>query len=546
MLRAIRSESPWSAGLKQLQEEMNVGELIQGALVHQGCCTSPERGGGGGGGSGEIPYPRLKAEAVLQAQAVDSTSCWCRAAFLGERKGPPTQHYHFQEVLGRGTFGVVSKVVAKDSGLVRVLKAVDKKTAASKGLPESKLMAEIDGLRSLDHPSLLRFFEYFTDDQALHILTDHLRYGELIQAVDRAHKKNQLLPEQWSRSVFRQICEGVAYCHGRRVVHRDLKLENVMLASLSPPQAVIIDMGLVERMPLYSAASSSCPYRSPSFTGSIPTMAPEVFSRSSSFKCDVWSLGCCLFGLLVKKPKWIEIKGQEMVYPYPFIPPQNRSTEELEAYRKRQEAGPSLLNTVCTLAGAGARHLMSLMLQHDENERPDIQQVLKHRWFTSEFDPPHKAVPASFSREQLHSIESFLQAPALEEAALFCAASQLPLQELSEFRELFRSLDEDRDGCLDRCEITKALQAGPAGWSFQRAKEVSQRWTKSGSVEFSRFVAALLLTREDLLMPQLKATFLRMEQAPTLQRLLTAGTDLAALTQSLKLLARSCRQDVKP
>lgn len=428
---------------------------------------------------------------------------FCRDLFLGRRMGHPSDHYEILCTVGKGSFGIVKKVLCKESRTTRVLKTVDKEAALKSGLPPKVVMEEIDKLKALDHPAVLRLFEYYVDSQDLHLITDHLQGGELCKAVEDAHKNDQPLEENWIRSIFYQVCEGVAYCHGKGVMHRDLKLENIMLNTLDPPEAIIIDVGLAELFPPNRADS----HRSSAPTGSIPTMAPEVLMQSSTYKCDVWSLGCCLFGMVCKTPIWFKRSSGDLeAYPYPFSPPQDDSRPQLEEYLRRQKAGPDLSNTWCKREAPSARDLISRMLTFSVEVRPNMKQVLMHPWLRRTLE---ECSTPTFDASQIDSMIGFQRSSALEEAVLLNVASQLPLKELTDFRDLFRYVDSDKDGRLDSQELAEAFVQ--AGLDHHCAQDAAKKLARLGTVEFSRFVAGLLPSKPELLLPYLRDAFNRLD-----------------------------------
>jgi len=440
---------------------------------------------------------------LLAKRNEEEPTPFCRDFFLGRRLGQPADHYEILDVLGQGSFGIVKRVLCKESRATRVLKTVDKDAAMKSGLPPKVVMEEIDKLKALDHPAVLRLFEYYVDSHDLHLVTDHLPGGELQKVVEDMHVDGKTMTEEWVRTVFQQVCAGVAYCHGKGVMHRDLKLENVMLGSIDPPEAIIIDMGLAELFPPTHADS----HRSSAPTGSIPTMAPEVFLHSSTYKCDVWSLGCCLFGLMCKKPLWFKTATSGLEpYMYPFAPPKDDSRPQLEEYLRRQKAGPDVVNTWCSPDFAGARQLIGLMLTFNEQARPNMRQVMAHPWLQ---ESPDASPQRMFAPEQLDCLVNFQRTSALDEVMLLNVASQLPLSELADFRELFRSLDADKDGRLDVAELAVAMQK--AGLDACVANEAAKKFARMGSVEFSRFVAALVPSKPALLEVYLRDAFNRLD-----------------------------------
>ncbi|CAE7627223.1 CPK4 [Symbiodinium pilosum] len=469
---------------------------------------------------------------------------FCREMFISRRHGRPEDHYRVLGVLGKGSFGVVRKVQCRQTKAMRVMKIVDKQKALSGGYPLKLIMEEIDKLKSLDHPAVLRLFEYYADSRSLYLITDLLPGGDLLEAVEKSYAEKKQLPEAWVAAVFRQACEGVAYCHAKGVMHKDLKLENIMLCSIDPPEAVVIDVGLAELFPPSEADS----FKSADAAGTLATMAPEVIRGSFCAKCDVWSLGCCLYALLCTRPRRLrdtplpeDAKPEDddpscyYNYFYPFRPPLGESRTELKAYIERQRRGPDLARLRCS---AVADDLVKDLLTFEEPTRPHMQAVLTHRWL-QESREREQVLGAG----QVDSLLQFHRTNALAQAVLLDMASQLPLAQLRELTQLFESMDKDGNGMLDRGELTEALMK--AGLEGEPAKQAAVRLLDDGggSVEFSRFVAALVPSCRELLTAKLlRSSFDRLDEngdgfvsRAELQRLLErAGSRLSHAQQQLE------------
>lgn len=469
----------------------------------------------------------------------DAAQTFCREMFISRRQGRPEDHYRVLGVLGKGSFGVVRKVQCRQTKAMRVMKIVDKQKALSGGYPLKLIMEEIDKLKSLDHPAVLRLFEYYADSRSLYLITDLLPGGDLLEAVEKSYAERKQLPEGWVAVVFRQACEGVAYCHAKGVMHKDLKLENIMLCSIEPPEAVVIDVGLAELFPPSEAES----FKSADAAGTLATMAPEVIRGSFNAKCDVWSLGCCLYALLCTRPRRLrdspetepsnEDDGSYYNYFYPFRPPLGESRSELKAYLERQKRGPDLARLRCS---AAADDLVKEMLAYEEPSRSQMRQILAHRWLQS------RDREQVLGAGQVDSLLQFHRTNALAQAVLLDMASQLPLAQLRELTQLFESMDKDGNGMLDRGELTEALTK--AGLQPEQARQAAVRLLRDGggAVEFSRFVAALVPSCRDLLSAKLlRSSFDRLDEngdgfvsRAELQRLLErAGSKLAQAQQQL-------------
>ncbi|CAE8699957.1 unnamed protein product [Polarella glacialis] len=470
---------------------------------------------------------------------------FCREMFISRRSGKPEDHYSLQGVLGAGSFGVVRKVRCRQTKVARVMKAVDKQKAVNGGYPLKMVLEEIDKLKTLDHPAVLRLFEYYADAKALYLITDLLPGGDLLAAVENAHSSKQPLKEPWVCDVFRQVSEGVAYCHAKGVMHKDLKLENIMLCSREPPEAVVIDVGLAELFPPAQAES----FHSADAAGTLATMAPEVIRGSFTAKCDTWSLGCCLFALLCRRPRRLrdsngtgteaqktEDGGNDADsgadcynYFYPFRPPKAESRDELKAYIERQRLGPDLARLRCS---PEAEDIIFELLTVKEQSRPAMKDVLRHKWLQASRSGQRQVLRS----KQLDSLLQFHRTDALAQAVLLDMASQLPLGKLRELSCLFESMDKDGNGMLDGTELADALQR--AGLEPEAARQAADRLAQDGGgrVEFSHFVAALVPSCCDLLQQHLVRS--------SFDRLDINGDGFVSLLELQELLERGGTREV--
>lgn len=105
------------------------------------------------------------------------------------------------------------------------------------------IMNEISNLQHLDHPNILKMYEYFEDQKRLYIVTDLYKGGELFHEV----KVRGRLGEKDVATLIRQLLSCVSYCHSKGIVHRDLNPQNVLLAESGKQKSFenikIIDFG---------------------------------------------------------------------------------------------------------------------------------------------------------------------------------------------------------------------------------------------------------------------------------------------------------------
>lgn len=101
-----------------------------------------------------------------------------------------------------------------------------------------RIKQEIKVLSQLDHPNILKIYEYFEDNSRLYIITEYLKGGELLKGWNL---KNKTEPDLvW---IMKQILSGVVYCHELGIVHRDLKPQNILFSQQDSTFLKIIDFG---------------------------------------------------------------------------------------------------------------------------------------------------------------------------------------------------------------------------------------------------------------------------------------------------------------
>eukprot|EP00913_Durusdinium_trenchii_P011702 g10990.t1 len=138
----------------------------------------------------------------------------------------------------------------------------------------------------VDHPHIIRLHEWYEGSSKIYLVMDAIKGGTLRDALLGFQSRGEAVEESWSRQVLQQMLQAMAYCHNKRIIHKDLKDENVMLlkGESAEPFVVIIDLGVSEMF------SPTDPHGK--LIGGTPmTMAPEVWDNNFGSKCDVWSAG---------------------------------------------------------------------------------------------------------------------------------------------------------------------------------------------------------------------------------------------------------------
>jgi len=225
---------------------------------------------------------------------------------------PLKESYDALEQLGTGGFSVVRRVRHRATGEAYAMKIIDVKddepsatddaAAASnkEKMSASEIATEIDILRVLKSPTVLRLHEVFHYASHVYVVTEVLSGGAVLEAILRM--KDERYTEAEAKVVIQRTLRGIDYMHKNFVLHRDLKLENLLLRSNDDLASVVIaDFGLARRCENTTGAGT-LPHARGVDTAPVGTpvfAAPEVVEqRSYGAAIDIWSLGVIAYVLL--------------------------------------------------------------------------------------------------------------------------------------------------------------------------------------------------------------------------------------------------------
>lgn len=419
--------------------------------------------------------------AQLRRSAFDRSNLFGREFFVTKNENRPWDVFDRIKELGTGSFGSAYLCKHKLSREEYVVKAVKKSRAK---MPVEDIEKEILVMRQVDHPHVVRLFEWFEDTSRIYLVLEALKGGTLKDVVMEFQRRRTGLKEAWTRSVTKQSMEAMAYVHNLRLIHKDLKDENIMLLQKDPnfenPFVVLIDLGVAEMFSLADPTGQEC-------GGTPTTMAPEVWLGSFGPKCDVFSLGCVLFEMLA---------GQ-----MPFM----ASTLKPIQWTRLHKKGPdwSLVKT-----SPASKDICRQMLTYTDIDRPSMRDCLKHDWFQVETRLLKTVKP-----EQFMPLQAFVHQAALKRSVLLEMASRLPMHKATHIVEVFEAFDTDRDGTLTADELKTAF----ASFGLKDDQLVSKVFRSldvdnDGYLSFSEFAAGLLNVFQDLLSDRLYTLFKQFDE----------------------------------
>eukprot|EP00656_Telonema_subtile_P028402 TRINITY_DN3082_c0_g1_i1.p1 TRINITY_DN3082_c0_g1~~TRINITY_DN3082_c0_g1_i1.p1 ORF type:complete len:610 (-),score=188.55 TRINITY_DN3082_c0_g1_i1:393-2222(-) len=197
--------------------------------------------------------------------------------------------YDVGKPIGKGQFSIVYKARNHADGTMMALKKVA--MAKMEAKEQDKCLKEVRLLESVQHPSIIRYFEAFIEDEELVIVCEWASGGDLRRVIKKANEQDPpcMFPETEIWRMFEQIVSGVQYMHTQRIMHRDIKPANVLI--MGDGKLKLADLGL-------GRFFSDQTMQAYSKVGTPVYMSPEVLhGKGYDLKSDVWSLGCLLYEL---------------------------------------------------------------------------------------------------------------------------------------------------------------------------------------------------------------------------------------------------------
>ena len=324
-------------------------------------------------------------------------------------------------VLGHGARGEVRLCTHKLTHDCRVVKIISKSRLPPEIVDSNSVFDEVNILKTLDHPNLPRFYEFFEDHLNYYIVMEYCQGGDLFRKITEVTK----FEESQAAEIMSQILSGVNYLHSKGILHRDLKLANILLEDKNSLNLKIID---------FDAATFFGKDYYKEMMGTVLFMAPEVVTGMYNEKCDLWSCGIILYVLLSGKSP-ITGKEASMLKKIPKI--QIKLDEPIWGYVSPE-----------------AKNLLNSLLQLDPKKRISAADACVHPWI--------KRYKKRGSKKKLSTIISnikdFKRTSKLKEAIHVFIISKVLDRKLYRDEDLaFRILDKDKSGAISRDELIETL-----------------------------------------------------------------------------------------
>ena len=213
--------------------------------------------------------------------------------------------YKISKILGQGGFGKVYLGIHK-----KTKEKVAIKITNAGGIDNSddieNIFSESETVKQLNHPNIVKIISFFVIKKTLqtYCIMEYLEGGELLNYVTEKKK----LEEDETREIFKQIISAIEYCHKQKIIHRDLKLENILKVDNKSNKIKIVDFGIAGLCAGHKSEITKA--------GSTFYLPPEIFKKknvTASPALDIWAIGCILYAMLVGKLPFVDKSDNRII-----------------------------------------------------------------------------------------------------------------------------------------------------------------------------------------------------------------------------------------
>ncbi|OMJ84384.1 hypothetical protein SteCoe_14541 [Stentor coeruleus] len=256
------------------------------------------------------------------------------------------ENYAIGKQLGQGAYATVCLATHKKTKEVVAIKIYDK-FKLTDTRKKSGVKREIHIMKLLDHPNTIKLYEVLDTNKTVNLVMECISGISLHSYIKKQASKR--LHEEEAKTIFKQIVQAVSYCHSKNIVHRDLKLENIMLDR--EKNVKLIDFGF--------STINGIGQMSKVFCGTPSYMAPEIVKNVDYIGqlADIWALGILLFAILTGT--------------FPF-----KGSSDRDLFKKIEMCKFVVPEFVDACAG----NIIKRILHKAPIERPSCDEILQEAW----------------------------------------------------------------------------------------------------------------------------------------------------------------------
>ena len=393
----------------------------------------------------------------------------------------PFDDYVILKEIGSGTYSKVQLVQHKINLSIRAMKVIKKKKKrGTNQTNENDVYKEVELLIKMDHPNIVKIFEFYNGEKDYYLIMEYCEGGELF---DKIVKSN--LTEIQCAYIMYQILSAVNYCHKMKIIHRDLKPENVLIKKDEDGfyRVKICDFGTSKAFKIGDTQKQ--------LVGSAYYIAPEVIQKKYNSKCDLWSCGVIMFVLLTKKPPF---GGRTDAVIMQNIQVGKYKTELLDIYSPY------------------AKELVGLLLEKNIKKRINAETALNHPWFDvfKSKDILTDIQDKDAIKRFIENLKNYKRGTIIQETALAFLVHNYPdLDEIVTASKLFGQIDQLGHGKITLNEFKEGLKRILKKDMEEDAEKIFENLDEYGSgyLEYEMFIRAAIDKKIFLTEDTLKFTF---------------------------------------
>jgi calcium-dependent protein kinase len=395
-----------------------------------------------------------------------------------KRNTNPEDVYDQIKELGEGAFGRVIKVQHKKTLEFRAIKIIDK-TMLLEDFQDSEIENEIDILKKLDHPNIIKVFEYYDYNNNIFIVNELIGDGDLYKLIEEL----KVLNEGLALRILNQMISAITYLHSEGVFHGDIKPENIMIDNYkkcrisnkaSESEILGFDIKLID---FGTSKMFNKPKVFHNLVGTAYYVAPEVILGGYHKQCDLWSCGVVFYVMLTGC--------------FPF----NGETDD-EIYQKIKYDKPNMNIKELKNISPESIDLLTQLLEKDPIERISAEKALEHSAFVK-----LKTLLKKCNQNLMHNNNSQMIMKKLKKSrtskfhqaiTAFITHNYLSKEVRLKHREIFKAIDLNGDGRITKEELIEGYAKIGCEYTTQEIEDIIANIDRdnNGFIEVEEFITA--------------------------------------------------------
>lgn len=374
--------------------------------------------------------------------------------------------FQFTRIIGYGVFGTVreaTKKIQSQDPLLPVKYAIKSIIKSKVDRKLDPLRRELEILKTVDHPNIIKLYEVYEDKKYLHLVTEICTGGDLLDYL----LKKVLLSEEIVVSIIFKALSAINYLHGLNICHRDIKPENFLLVNEEEDAEIkLVDFGMSNFVG-HNGLNT--------FAGTPYYIAPEVIRGIYSKECDIWSLGVLMYFLL---------SGKQPFY----------ANTANELFQRVLAGDYDFSFSIWDSISGDAKDLIRRMLQVDPDTRININEALKHEVFNR--------IPngISINSRIFSSLKKFKAPSKLWNEAMLIFVKNFSIEQIEYLRSAFIEMDENKTGFITANDIVLAMKKNNYKIACREFSKIVENidYIGKGKLNYSQFLVAAMDRKKEI------------------------------------------------